>query len=213
MSSSEFTPADREQLLSEARQWISLGSADGDAQNAGYLRRLVQALEAETARADHYQAEVERLQSRLRPSASMPPPMMGPPSMGPPMMRTTGAPVAGPAAAPFVGGPMVAGSFGPVAPSAGVGAGPHVTGSGMAMNTGPLSPLHRISSSGPAAAVPHQAPQSNPSGQPGSGSGAGSSPISPNPFMAGPPLFSPPPVAAPQQPPEPSAEDTGKDHG
>ncbi|WP_457181077.1 hypothetical protein [Mycobacteroides abscessus] len=211
MSASEFTPADREQLLSEARQWISLGSADGDTQNANRVRRLLQALEAETARADHYQAEVQRLQSRLRAPVSPPPPMMGPPSMGPPMMRTTGAPVAGPAA-PFVGGPMAAGSFGPVAPSAGVGSGSPVMGSGMAMNIGPLSPLHRISS-GPAAAVPHQAPQSNPSGQPGSGSGAGSAPISPSPFMAGPPLFSPPPVVAPQQPPQPSAEDTGKDHG
>lgn len=205
MSSSEFTPADREQLLSEARQWISLGSADGDAQNAGYLRRLVQALEAETARADHYQAEVERLQSRVRPSASMPPPMMGPPSMGPPLMRTTGAPVAG--------GPMAAGSFGPVAPSAGVGSGSPVMGSGMAMDTGPLSPLHRIPSSGPAVSGTPQAPRTNPSGQLDPDRGAGSSPVSPNPFVSGPPLFSPSPVATPQQPPHPSSEDAGKNHG
>lgn len=210
MSASEFTSDDREQLLSEARQWISLGSADGDTQNTNRVRRLLQALEAETARADHNQAEVQRLQSRLRTPVSMPPPMMGPPSMGPPMMSSS-TPVAGPAAAPM-GGPMVAGSFGPVAPSAGVGAGTHVTGSGMAMGIGPLSPLHRISS-GPAAAVPNQGQQLNPSGQPGSGSGAGSAPVSPSPLMAGPPLFSPPPMAAPQQPPQPSVEDDGKHHG
>lgn len=211
MSASEFTPADREKLLSEARQWISLGSADGDAQNTNRFRRLVQALEAETARADHYVAEVQRLQSRLRTPVSMPPAMMGPPSMGPPMM-STGTPVAG-SAAPFVGGPMVAGSFGPVAPSTGVGAGSHVMGSGMAMDIGPLSPLHRISGSGPATSVPPQAPRTNQSGQLDPVRGAGSSPVSPSLFMAGPPLFSPPPVAAPQQPPHPSSEDAGKDHG
>lgn len=71
----------REQVLSEAREWIAHAEADGEVLNARRLLRLVQALEFESARAERWQAEAERLQDKLRTPMQMSP-MMGPPAIG-----------------------------------------------------------------------------------------------------------------------------------
>lgn len=168
---------DREQVLSEAREWIAHAEADGEVLNARRLLRLVQALESESARAERWQAEAERLQGKLRTPMQMSP-MMGPPAMGGsgPLQPAT----ASMHSAGVFGSAASAGVPGGIAPSAFASPG---LGSGSAASNSPMTISGAPCGIGPVAASPVPIP---------SGS-----------ILTGPRPVSPGPLVEPPQPPQP----------